>query len=431
MYLAGSKARQDEGGSAVHPTVGRRAAGVGSTAVALGTVSLLTDLSSEMVTAVLPLYLVVGLGMSPLQFGFLDGLYNGVTAFVRLLGGHVADRWSRHKLVAGIGYGLSAVCKPFLLLAGANTTALSATLAVDRIGKGIRTAPRDALISLSVDDAHQGRAFGVHRAMDTAGALAGPLAAFLLLWLVADAFDAVFMVSFCVATLGVLVLIAFVPGRSSMPTSGVRPTLRQTVGILAEPRYRRLLIAATLLGMVTIGDGFLYLGLQDRMQLDTVFFPLLPLGSAAVYLVLAVPFGRLADRIGRRLPFLLGNLALLGAYSTMLLPIDGPLLLVLTLGMLGLFYAATDGVLMALAGPGIPRDRRAGGLALLQTGQAVGRLLAAVLFGAAWTLWGLGAAFTAASAALLAVVIVAAVLIRPDRRADEGVVPSSDAGSRA
>ena len=431
MYLAGSKARQDEGGSAVHPTVGRRAAGVGSTAVALGTVSLLTDLSSEMVTAVLPLYLVVGLGMSPLQFGFLDGLYNGVTAFVRLLGGHVADRWSRHKLVAGIGYGLSAVCKPFLLLAGANTTALSATLAVDRIGKGIRTAPRDALISLSVDDAHQGRAFGVHRAMDTAGALAGPLAAFLLLWLVADAFDAVFMVSFCVATLGVLVLIAFVPGRSSMPIGSVRPTLRQTVGILAEPRYRRLLIAATLLGMVTIGDGFLYLGLQDRMKLDTVFFPLLPLGSAAVYLVLAVPFGRLADCVGRRLPFLLGNLALLGAYSTMLLPIDGPLLLVLTLGMLGLFYAATDGVLMALAGPGIPRDRRAGGLALLQTGQAVGRLLAAVLFGAAWTLWGLGAAFSAASVALLAVVIVAAVLIRPDHGADEDVVPSSDAGSRA
>ena len=167
------------------------------------------------------------------------------------------------------------------------------------------------------------------------------------------------------------------------------------------------------------------------MQLDTVFFPLLPLGSAAVYLVLAVPFGRLADRIGRRLPFLLGNLALLGAYSTMLLPIDGPLLLVLTLGMLGLFYAATDGVLMALAGPGIPRDRRAGGLALLQTGQAVGRLLAAVLFGAAWTLWGLGAAFTAASVALLAVVIVAAVLIRPDHRVDAGVVGSSDAGSRA
>ena len=429
MYLAGSKARQDDGGSAVHPTVGRRAAGVGGTAVALGMVSLLTDLSSEMVTAVLPLYLVVGLGMSPLQFGFLDGLYNGVTAFVRLLGGHIADRWSRHKLVAGIGYGLSAVCKPFLLLAGANTTALSATLAVDRIGKGIRTAPRDALISLSVDDAHQGRAFGVHRAMDTAGALAGPLAAFVLLWLVADAFDAVFMVSFCVASLGVLVLIAFVPGRVSLPAGTARPTLRETVGILAEPRFRRLLIAATMLGMVTVGDGFLYLGLQDRMHLDTVFFPLLPLGSAAVYLVLAVPFGRLADRIGRRLPFLLGNLALLGAYSTMLLPIEGPALIATVLGLMGVFYAATDGVLMALAGPGIPRERRAGGLALLQTGQAVGRLVAAVLFGAAWTLWGLGAAFSAAAVALLTVLIVAALLIRPDTRADEGVVATSDAGS--
>ncbi|WP_217177678.1 MFS transporter [Streptomyces sp. AC495_CC817] len=419
MYLAGSKERQDEGGSAVHPSVGRRAAGVGSTAIALGAVSLLTDLSSEMVTAVLPLYLVVGLGMTPLQFGFLDGIYNGVTAFVRLLGGHVADRWSRHKLVAGIGYGLSAVCKPFLLLAGASTTALSATLAVDRIGKGIRTAPRDALISLSVDDAHQGRAFGVHRAMDTAGALLGPVAAFALLWMVADAFDAVFIVSFCVATLGVLVLIAFVPGRSSLPVGTPRPTLRETVGILSDPRFRRLLIAATILGLVTIGDGFLYLGIQQKTGIDTVFFPLLPLGSALVYLLLAVPMGRLADRIGRRLPFLLGNLALLGSYSMLLLPLDGPVLIVLVLGLLGVFYAATDGVLMALASPGIPRERRAGGLALLQTGQATGRLFAAVLFGAAWTLWGVSTALAVAASALLVMLIAAALLIRPERAVQE------------
>ncbi|WP_102191645.1 MFS transporter [Microbacterium aurantiacum] len=421
MYLAGSKARQDEGGTAVHPQVGRRAAGVGSTAIALGAVSLLTDLSSEMVTAVLPLYLVVGLGMSPLAFGFLDGLYNGVTAFVRLLGGHLADRWSQHKLVAGIGYGLSAVCKPFLLLSGASTTALSATLVIDRIGKGIRTAPRDALISLSVDDAHQGRAFGVHRAMDTAGALMGPLVAFALLWLVADAFDAVFMVSFCVATLGVIVLIAFVPGRKSMPVGAPRPTLRETVGILAEPKFRRLLIAATILGLATIGDGFLYLGLQERLQLDVAFFPLLPLGSALVYLLLAVPMGRLADRIGRRLPFLLGNLALVGAYSTLLLPIEGPILLVLLLALLGIFYAATDGVLMALAGPGIPHERRAGGLALLQTGQATGRLFAAVMFGAAWTFWGVTTALAVAAVVLLLVLIVAAVLIRPEPLAQEEV----------
>ncbi|MBO9627101.1 MAG: MFS transporter [Microbacterium sp.] len=419
MYLAGSAARQDDGGPATHPTVGRRAAGVGGTAIALGAVSLLTDLSSEMITAVLPLYLVIGLGMTPLQFGFLDGLYNGVTAFVRLLGGHVADRWSRHKLVAGIGYGLSALCKPFLLLAGASTTALSATLAVDRIGKGIRTAPRDALISLSVDDAHQGRAFGVHRAMDTAGALMGPLAAFALLWLLADAFDAVFVVSFCVATLGVIVLIAFVPGRSSLPAGGPRPTLRQTVGILAEPGFRRLLIAATILGLVTIGDGFLYLGIQQKTGMDTAFFPLLPLGSALVYLVLAVPMGRLADRIGRRLPFLLGNLALLGCYSTLLLPLDGPVLIAVVLGLLGVFYAATDGVLMALAGPGIPRERRAGGLALLQTGQATGRLFAAVLFGAAWTLWGVSTALAVAAGGLLVVLIAAALLVRPDRTASE------------
>jgi MFS family permease len=256
--------------------------------------------------------------------------------------------------------------------------------------------------------------------MDTAGALLGPLAAFGLLWMMADAFDAVFIVSFSVASLGVLVLIAFVPGRRSMPVGAPRPTLRETVRILGDAGFRRLLIAASILGLVTVGDGFLYLGLQERMQLDAAFFPLLPLGSALVYLLLAVPIGRLADRIGRRLPFLLGNLALVGAYSTVLLPVDGPLLLVLLLALLGTFYAATDGVLMALAGPRIPRDRRAGGMALLQTGQATGRLFAAVMFGAAWTFWGMSAAFAAAALTMLAVLIGAAVLIRPESRRDEG-----------
>src|SRR5690349_22725658 len=178
---------------------------VGATVLALGAVSLITDVSSEMITAVLPLYLVAGLGLSPLGFGLLDGIYNGFSALVRLAGGHLADRGGgRHKWVAGAGYALSALCKPLLLLAH-TLTPIGLILAADRTGKGLRTAPRDALISLSSTPETRGRAFGVHRAMDTTGALLGPLVAFLILRATVDGYDAVFTVSFCVAVTGVLV----------------------------------------------------------------------------------------------------------------------------------------------------------------------------------------------------------------------------------
>jgi MFS family permease len=275
----------------------------------------------------------------------------------------------------------------------------------------VRTAPRDALISLHSDERHLGRAFGVHRAMDTTGALLGPLVAFAVLWAAAGAYDAVFVVSCCFGVLGVLILVAFVPGRRAARERG--PTLGSTLRLLSVPAFRRLLAAAALLGLVSVTDGFLYLVLQDRLDLDPAYFPLLPLGSALTYLLLAVPFGRIADQTGRRRPWLLGHLALLGAYAVLLLPSGGgPGLVVAVLLLHGTFYAATDGVLMALGGPLVPPDRRAGGLALLQTGQAGGRLLASVLFGAAWTGWGMTSALAIAAVALGAALLVAATLTK-------------------
>ncbi|MFD6434891.1 MFS transporter [Streptomyces venezuelae] len=398
---------------------GARRGRVAGPVLALGAVSLVTDISSEMVTAVLPLYFVLQLGLSPLQFGFLDGLYNGVTALVRLAGGYAADRGGRHKLVAGGGYALSALSRLGLLLAGGATAGIGAALAADRIGKGVRTAPRDALISLSSPPDTLGRAFGVHRAMDTTGALLGPLAAFALLWATADAYDAVFVVSFCFGLLGVLMLVAFVPGHLSQapprpphpaPASAPAPRPR-ALHLLRVPAFRRVLVAAALLGAATIGDAFLYLLLQRRLDFAISWFPLLPLGAAAVYLLLAVPAGRLADRVGRRVPFLAGHVALLGGYVLLLAPTDGWPLLIGVLLLLGVFYAATDGVLMALVAPVVAQERRASGMAVLQTGQALARLVAAAGFGAAWTLWGVQTALTCAVLALTAAVAGAAVLL--------------------
>ncbi|MFF9348762.1 MFS transporter [Streptomyces sp. NPDC014734] len=424
MYLA-TTGRRDTPAPPRTGGAGRRVPG---TVLALGTVSLVTDISSEMVTAVLPLYLVLGLGLSPLQFGFLDGLFNGATAIVRLVGGHAADRGHRHKRVAGTGYALSALSRLGLLLAGGATAGIAAALAADRVGKGIRTAPRDAMITLSSRPETLGRSFGVHRAMDTTGALLGPLAAFALLWATADAYDAVFVVSFCVGLLGVLLLVLYVPGHRPAPAARPAPRRREVFGALRDRGFRKILGAAALLGAATIGDAFVYLLLQQRLDLPIGWFPLLPLGAAACYLLLAVPAGRIADRVGRRLPFLHGHIALLGVYVVLLAPAGGPLplLVVPVLVLLGVFYATTDGVLMALASPVLPADGRASGLALLQTGQALARMLAAAGFGAAWTVWGPGPALWAAASVLLAALAGGWTLLPRDPRAEDPAAPTTE-----
>ncbi|MEU3985725.1 MFS transporter [Streptomyces sp. NPDC026672] len=433
MYVADSRAgaprAEVSATGAARLPAGRRRTAVAPTVLALGTVSLITDVSSEMVTAVLPLYLVAGLGLSPLGFGLLDGVYNGFSALVRLAGGHFADRGGgRHKWVAGLGYGLSALCKPLLLLAH-TLTPIGLILAADRTGKGLRTAPRDALISLSSTPETRGRAFGVHRAMDTAGALLGPLAAFLILRATVDGYDAVFTVSFCVAVVGVLVLVLFVPGGATavrrpagrgpgvrrMPleqqpqqpqqplgqnADPSRPTLRAALGLLRRRPIRRITVCALLLGLATVSDSFVYLLLQHRLGVPDHWFALLPLGTAAGFLLLAVPLGRLADRVGRWRVFLGGHGALLAAYGLLLTSWHGTALPYAVLALHGAFYAATDGVLMAAASDGVPEELRSSGLAVVQTGQALARFACSLGFGAAWTVWGDRTALAAATGAL-------------------------------
>lgn len=400
MYIA--SARDTESLGAKGNDSGRI---VSANVIALGAVSLVTDISSEMVTAILPLYLVLGLGFSPLQFGILDGLYSGVTAFVRVIGGTFADRWQRRKLMAGIGYGISAVAKLGLMGAGGSASTLGVVLAADRTGKGLRTAPRDALISLSSTPDTLGRAFGVHRAMDTIGALLGPLVAFVLLWTVAGGYDVVFVVSFCFAVLGVLLLVLFVHDHSGPVKQ--RISLRVAFGLLRDNDFRRVCSWAVVLGLVTVGDSFVYLLLQSRLDIEPAYFAMLPLGAAAVYLTLAVPVGRIADRLSRWKLFLIGHVLLLCGYVALIGAVDGVFLLCLTLLAHGAFYACTDGVLMAAASPLVPSELRTSGMALLQTGQAVAKMISAVLFGLAWTVWGMQAAVITATVAFGSVVALA------------------------
>ncbi|WP_410812111.1 MFS transporter [Micromonospora sp. 067-2] len=398
-----------------HGRTGRRLALVSGNVVALGTVSLITDVSAEMVAAVLPLYLVLGLQLSPVAFGVLDGVHTGATALLRVVGGFVADRFRRRKLVAGVGYALSAVAKLGLLLAGRSVPMIGAVIAVDRLGKGVRSAPRDALITLSTPPESLGRAFGVHRAMDSVGAFLGPLAAFAVLLAVGQSYDAVFVISFCVAALALVVLVLFVrerpPGAPVVGPDDPKVSVHEAFGLLRSRAVRRLLLAATLLGLATIGDGFVYLLLQRREDLGLRWFPLLAVGTSLAYLVLAAPLGVLADRIGR-LPVVVGGYVALGAtYLLLTGPVHGWPLLAVTLTLYGAFYAATDGVLIALAGPVLPPRLRTTGIALVQTGQALAYLVSSVLFGLAWQAWGPEHAVRAAAAVAAGVLVVTVLLL--------------------
>lgn len=384
----------------------------------LGLTSMFTDISSEMVAAILPLYLLFGLGLSPLQFGVVDGLYQGVAALVRVASGVIGDRRGRHKEVAIVGYGLSAITRVAMPLVGSAWTALGLIVMADRTGKGIRTAPRDAMISLSAPREELATAFGVHRALDTAGAMLGPLVAFGILALAPRSYDAVFVASFCFALIGLAILWLLVddPGRRQARAAKAArepaPTFRGAAKLLAAPGFRRLAIAGAALSLATVTDAFVYLSLQDRIGFDVTLLPLLYIGTALVYMCAAVPIGRLADRAGRARVYLAGYVVLLAVYVVLLAPGAGTGQLVVCLVLLGIYYAATEGVLMALATTHLPETMRGTGLSVMVTGTSLGKLFSAIAFGALWAASGPSTALAVFGGALVVAIVVSYFVLR-------------------
>ena len=424
VYIS-ERPRQDSGRSGKVTQASRR---VAPTVLLLGLVSLLTDVSSESVSAILPVYLTAVLGLTPLAYGFIDGLYQGVSALVRILGGWYADRTDRPKWVAFVGYGMSAATK-LLLVPLHGFVALTAVITVDRLGKGLRTGPRDALIAAATPPESLGRAFGVHRALDTAGAAIGPLLAFSILLLVPGDYTSVFVASFAAAVLGLGVLGLVVPDLRPRRASGdsARLRVRPSVRVMARSGMGRLVVAAALLSVLAISDGFLYLSLQQRDDFAATWFPLLFVGTNVAYFALAVPMGRLADRVGRQKVLVGGHLLLLGAYLAAAGPTGGVFATAVCLLLLGAFYAATDGVLAALTSSLVPASVRAVGIATTQTVVAVSRFASSLLFGVLWATFGRAPAVYVYAALLLAAIPVAWWLLkslrasgRSPERTDEG-----------
>jgi MFS family permease len=448
------------------------------TVVMLGLTSLLTDVSSEMITAILPIYLVLQLGLNPAQFGVVDGLYRGVSALSRLGAGLLSDWLRRPKFVATIGYGLSALTRPLLLTSSA--AGVAALVSVDRVGKGIRTAPRDAMIATASRPRSLGYNFGVHRAMDNTGAMLGPLLAFAVLMVAPRRFDAVFVVSTAFAFLGLAVLVLLVPGRSrrpkrsetatcrsqratgtvapaqsaasGLPAAGVTETgvtetsaddgcpkwgtaLRcRTCGsnaltgsshraerltaadVRAMARSRQFLVRVAVAGMLTlftVSDAFIFLALLDQHEDLARYFPLLAVGLGLAYSALAVPIGRLADRWGRMRVYLIGHVLLLVAYVMLGTVVSVVPVTIVTILLMGVYYASTDGVLAASVSAALPNVVRASGLSLAQTVVALGGLLSSVAFGLLITWVGAGQAFLLMAAGMALALALAGALLRP------------------
>ncbi|WP_407665861.1 MFS transporter [Microbacterium memoriense] len=398
---------------------------VSSTVITLGIVSMLTDISSESVAAILPLYITGFLGLSTIAFGVLDGMYQGVSAITRIGAGYASDRLDQPKWVAFVGYGLAAVARAGLLF-WSGFAALSTVITADRIGKGIRTAPRDALITVTSDPAHLGHSFGVHRMLDNIGAALGPLIAFVILLVVPDGFHVVFVASLAFAVIGVAVLGLLVPNvRRRRQDAAARPGKVPWRSVARGP-MRRVLAAAGILGLVTIGDGFIYLVLQSRSDFAALWFPLLYVGTNVAFLAFAIPLGRLADRVGRGRVFVWGHIGLLAAYVVAVLPLADIASTIMCLVFLGVFYAATDGVLSALVSQLSGPDSRATAIGTAQTVVAVARFASAAGFGILWFAVGREPAMLAVAIVLAIAIPLVAVLLRPILAAshpEEAVAP--------
>jgi MFS family permease len=411
-----------EGGQKDHtgtgPAAAQTAFRLSPVIIWLGIVSMVTDMSSESVAAILPLYVTSFLGLSTIAFGVIDGINQGASAIVRIGAGWASDRSGHPKRVAVAGYGLSMLARIGFLFAG-GFWAIAGIVTGDRIGKGIRTAPRDAMISAVAQPDYLARSFGVHRMLDNIGAAAGPLIAFIILMLIPNGFSTVFVVSLAFSVIGVAVLVLMVPGRSrkAPPLAGTpRPVFRWRQlkwSHLKEQGLARLMLTAGLLGLLTIGDGFIYLLLQSRESFALQWFPLLYVGTNAAFLVFAIPLGRLADRFGRVKVFLAGHVALLLSYLLAALPAAGGT--AATLGcllLLGVFYAATDGILAALVSQRAAPARLGTALGTAQTVVALSRMASAAGFGVLWYALGAEAAVTVVSVLLVIALAASTALLR-------------------
>ncbi len=356
-----------------------------------GIVSFFTDVSTEMIVPVLPLFLSATLKTPATAIGLIEGIAESTASILRVFAGRLSDRTGRRKPLVVAGYTLSNLTKPLLGLAGSWGHVLAIRF-VDRVGKGIRTAPRDALIADSIDPAHRGLAFGFHRAMDTAGAALGPLVAFGTLALLPENYRAVFWVATIPGVIAIAVGVLFLQDRRIRAITSTGTPVR-TAGELG-PRFIAFTIIATLFALGNSSDAFLILRARN-LGMAATLIPLAYFAFNVVYAILSTPAGVISDRIGRRSVLAVGYgiFALVYLGFGLLAGARAPWGVLLMFIIYGGYYALTDGVQRAFVADLVPAHLRATALGTFSMATGLALLPASLIAGALWDRIGPAAPF--------------------------------------
>ena len=373
----------------------------------LGFVSLLMDISSEMIHSLLPLFLVTAMGASAFTVGMIEGVAEATALIVKVFSGVLSDYLGKRKWLAVSGYALGAITKPLFALATSSSVIMSARV-IDRIGKGIRGAPRDALIA-DITPAHlRGAAYGLRQALDTVGAFIGPLIAAGLMLLWANDFRAVFWVAVIPAFLAVALLIFGVkePERSAA-TPPVNPIQRQNLKRLTSAYWWVVGIGA-IFTLARFSEAFLVLRAQQS-GMALALIPLVMMLMSVVYALSAYPFGKLSDSMSHTKLLVLGLLVLIAADLVLAYSNHWSMVL-LGVTLWGLHMGMTQGLLATMVADVAPADLRGTAFGFFYLMSGIAMLIASALAGLLWDQ--LGAEFTFYTGAIFCVITLLVIAVK-------------------
>ncbi|RJQ28748.1 MFS transporter [Candidatus Parcubacteria bacterium] len=361
----------------------------------LGVVSMLNDFSNEMIQTVMPIFLTATLGAPVFVVGIIEGFADALASVLKIVFGWVSDKWKIRKRIAVAGYIVSVSTRPFFTLAS-NFWHVFFLRSIDRIGKGMRDAPRDALISESTDSETLGRSFGFHRMMDTFGGMMGPLVVFLLLPIFFGSYELIFLVAFAIGALAVITFV-FVeehPRENEEKKSVVVPKMNLSF-LKTNRRFSLFLFSLFIFGLGTLPVALLLLR-APSIGIDVKYVPIFYLIYHVAFLAAAFPLGKIADSFGKRRIITLGFVAALASYISLMV-VQTFFGLVISFILFGIYSAATDGVERALAARLVDEHSLAMGQGMLNAAIGISALLAGGIGGLLWTYVGPEATFVYAA----------------------------------
>lgn len=391
---------------------------------AIGFVSMFMDISSEMIHSLLPVFLVTGLGASVALVGLLEGMAEATASITKVFSGWLSDRLGKRKLLAVIGYSLGALTKPVFPLAVTPFEVFAARF-TDRIGKGIRGAPRDALVADLTEPGARGAAFGVRQSLDTIGAFTGPLVAIVLMMVLAGNIRAVFAWAVVPAVMAVVLLVFGVeePGRDPGAQAARAPIRWSEIRAMGRPFWSVVTIGMVFT-MARFSEAFLVLRAQD-VGLAIALVPVVMIVMNLVYAAVAAPAGALSDHLDKRLMLALGlGVLVLADLTLAMLPsISGVLIGVM---LWGLHMGMTQGLLATLVADSAPARLRGTAFGVFNLASGVTLLLASSLAGLLWSALGPGATFLAGACFAIASVVGVGLFLLRDKAGETETDRSPD-----